>query len=111
MPAAVRPGSFQYRPLGLRIWSEIDANGSVIAWKIGGDYLRDDITIWMDGRPHPSANALHLAGGFATGKWEGDTLTARQTHLKTAWIRRGVRHPRQRPVRPSRSTSHGRRTC
>ena len=47
----------------------------------------------MDGRPHPSPNALHLAGGFATGKWEGDTLTARLTHLKTAWIRRGVGIP------------------
>ena len=27
------------------------------------------------------------------GKWEGDTLTARLTHLKTAWIRRGVGIP------------------
>jgi hypothetical protein len=86
-------GVFQYRPLGLRIWSEVDADGRVLAWKIGGDYLRDNITIWMDGRAHPSANALHLAGGFATGKWEGDTLSVRMTHLKTAWIRRGVGIP------------------
>ena len=86
-------GVYQYRPLGLRIWSEVEEGGRVIAWVIGGDYLRDSITIWMDGRSHPSPNALHLAGGFTTGKWEGDTLTTRTTHLKTAWIRRGVGIP------------------
>lgn len=86
-------GVFQYRPVGFRIWSELAADGSVLAWVIGGDNLRNDIRIWMDGRPHPSPNALHLAGGFAAGKWEGDTLTARLTHLKTAWIRRGVGIP------------------
>jgi hypothetical protein len=86
-------GVFQYRPTGFRIWTENADDGSVVAWVIGGDNLRNDIRIWMDGRPHPSANALHLAGGFATGKWEGDTLTAELTHLKTAWIRRGVGIP------------------
>jgi hypothetical protein len=34
-------------------------------------------------------NALYTAAGFTTRKWEGDTLTARTTHVKTAWIRRG----------------------
>ena len=47
----------------------------------------------MDGRPHPSPNAQHTEGGFTTGKWEGDTLTAYTTHLKAAWIRRGVGIP------------------
>src|SRR6266550_8351874 len=60
-----------YRPLGLRIWSEIDQTGRVIAWNIDGDYLRDTIVIWMDARPHPSPNALHPSAGFTTGKWEG----------------------------------------
>jgi hypothetical protein len=78
-----------YRPLGLRIWSEVDRDNRVIAWKLEGDYLRDTISIWMDGRPEPSANALYTPAGFTTGKWEGDTLTARTTHVKTAWIRRG----------------------
>ena len=87
-------GIFQYRPVGLPHLERARADdGSVVAWVIGGDNLRNDIRIWMDGRPHPSPNALHLAGGFATGKWEGDTLTARLTHLKTAWIRRGVGIP------------------
>jgi hypothetical protein len=78
-----------YRPLGIRIWSEVDRDGRVNAWKLEGDYLRDTLTIWMDGRPEPSANVLSTAAGFTTGKWEGDTLTARTTHVKTAWIRRG----------------------
>jgi hypothetical protein len=83
----------QYRPLGLRIWSEVDESGRVVAWVLGGDYLRDTIRIWMDGRPHPSPNAWHPSSGFTTGRWEGDTLVARTTHVKTAWIRRGVGIP------------------
>ena len=61
----------------------------MIAWKLGGDYLRGTVAIWMDGRAEPSPNSLSSAEGFTTGKWEGDTLTARTTHVKTAWIRRG----------------------
>ncbi len=87
-------GIGQYRPRGIKIWSEAEEDGNnVRAWIIGGDNLRGAITIWMDGRPHPSPNAMHFTGGFTTGKWEGDTLTARTTHLKTAWIRRGVGLP------------------
>ena len=86
---AQSPWVGQYRPLGMRIWSEMDDNNRVIAWKIEGDYLRDTLTIWMDGRQHPSANAFHPSAGFTTGRWEGDTLTAKTTHVKTAWIRRG----------------------
>ena len=65
----------------------------------------------MDGRPHPSPNALHLAGGFATGKWEGDTLTARLTHLKTAWIRRGVGIPASDETDHHACTSRGGTIC
>jgi hypothetical protein len=90
---AQSPWVLQYRPLGMRIWSEEDENGRVLAWVIGGDYLRDNLTIWMDGRPHPSPNAQHSPGGFSTGKWEGDTLTVKTTNVKTQWIRRGVGIP------------------
>jgi hypothetical protein len=86
-------GVFQYRPGGLEIWSELAEDGSVRAWVLGGDNLRGDMRIWMDGRPHPSVNAQHTEGGFATGTWEGDTLTVKTTHVKTAWIRRGVGIP------------------
>jgi len=87
-------GIFQYRPRGIQMIKELDStNERVVAWIIGGDNLRGEIKIWMDGRPHPSPNAQHTEGGFATGKWEGRTLTARVTHLKSAWIRRGVGIP------------------
>ncbi len=90
---AQSPWVIQYRPLNLRIWSEVNADGGVVAWVLGGDYLRANIRIWMDGRPHPSPNAQHPSAGFTTGKWEGDTLTSRTTHVKTQWIRRGVGIP------------------
>ena len=87
-------GVFQYRPRGIQIAKELDATKTqVVAWIITGDNLRGEIKIWMDGRPHPSPNAQHTEGGFTTGKWEGDTLTAHMTHLKAAWIRRGVGIP------------------
>jgi hypothetical protein len=86
-------GVFQYRPRGIQMIKELDESGNMLAWVIGGDNLRGEIRIWMDGRAHPSPNAQHTEGGFATGNWEGDTLTARVTHLKTAWIRRGVGIP------------------
>ena len=90
---AQSPWIMLHRPRGLRIWSEEDDNGAVVAWVLGGNYLRGDVTIWMDGRPHPSPNAIHPSGGFTTGTWEGDTLTARTTHARSAWIRRGVGIP------------------
>jgi hypothetical protein len=90
---AQSPWVIQYRPLGLRIWSEEDPDGRIIAWVLGGDYLRDNIHIWMDGREAPSPNALHMPAGFTTGKWEGNTLTAKTTNVKTQWIRRGVGIP------------------
>ncbi|MBM3820978.1 MAG: hypothetical protein FJW14_18455 [Acidimicrobiia bacterium] len=83
----------QYRPLGLRIWNDVDSSGRIVAWVLAGDYLRDTIRIWMDGRPHPSPNAWHPSSGFHTGRWEGDTLVVKTTHVKTMWIRRGVGIP------------------
>lgn len=76
-------------PQAIKIWSEHDAvTGRVIAWKISASLIRDIITIWMDGRPHPSKNAFHDFSGFDTGAWEGDMLTAHLTHLKEGYNRR-----------------------
>jgi glyoxylase-like metal-dependent hydrolase (beta-lactamase superfamily II) len=53
------------------------------------EWLRSiDNPVYLDGRPHPSSDALHSWGGFATGKWEGDMLTITVTHLKEGYIRR-----------------------
>jgi len=60
----------------------------LLAWKIAGWGDRDETVIWMDGRPHPSKYAPHSHGGFTTGAWEGDTLTAVTTHFKLGDIKR-----------------------
>jgi len=76
-------------PQGLRLWADFDpTNGQVVAWNISAAIDRAVIKIWMDGRPHPSENALHTFAGFATGVWEGNTLTAHVTHFKEGYLRR-----------------------
>jgi hypothetical protein len=76
-------------PFGMKIWNETDSvSGETVAWKIGACEDRAATTIWMDGRPHPSDNAVHERGGFTTGTWEGDTLVTYTTHMKAGIIRR-----------------------
>jgi hypothetical protein len=63
--------------------------GDVLAWRISaGGSDRAPITIWMDGRPHPSPNAPYTFSGFTTGEWHGDRLVARMTHMKRGIMRR-----------------------
>ena len=63
--------------------------GDVLAWRVSaGGSDRAPITIWMDGRPHPSPLAVHSFSGFTTGEWVGDRLTARMTHMKRGIMRR-----------------------
>ena len=83
------PYAWSFQPTGFLMWSEIDASGRVIAWKAGGNTMRPVLTIWMDGRPHPSPNAFSDGSGFTTGTWEGDTLTTYTTNLKAHTRRRG----------------------
>ena len=45
-------------------------------------------TIYLDGRPHPSANAAHTWSGFSTGTWQDNVLNIYTTHLKENYIRR-----------------------
>jgi hypothetical protein len=76
-------------PFGLKIWSETDPiKGNVIAYIIGAWEDRAPLTIWMDGRAHPSEYAEHTRAGFTTGKWEGDTLVAYTTHMKAGFLRK-----------------------
>ena len=76
-------------PFSLKIWNEADpVTGKTVAWVVGGWETRGPMTIWMDGRPHPSKNAPHSQTGFTTGSWDGDVLTAVTTHMKTGYIRR-----------------------
>jgi hypothetical protein len=76
-------------PFGLKIWNETEpARGGVISYTIGAWEDRAPLVIWMDGRPHPSPLAEHTRGGFTTGRWEGNVLVARTTHLKAGYLRK-----------------------
>jgi hypothetical protein len=76
-------------PFGLKIEEEVDpATGITRAWKVGAWEDRGVMTIWMDGRPHPSVNAPHDKEGFTTGTWTGERLTAATTHMEAGYLRR-----------------------
>ena len=76
-------------PFGLKIWEERDAaTGVTVAWKVGAWEDRGEMTIWMDERPHPSASAPHDHEGFTTGRWNGERLTTRTTHMRAGYLRR-----------------------
>jgi hypothetical protein len=74
---------------GVKIWHETDPlTGKISAWIIGAWEDKAPMTIWMDGRPHPSKNAPHSQEGFTTGVWDGDVLTSYTTHMMTGYLRR-----------------------
>jgi hypothetical protein len=76
-------------PFSLRMWAVPDPiTGRVQAWMVGAWETRAPMTIWMDGRPHPSKNAPHDQTGFTTGVWNGNELIATTTHIKAGYIRR-----------------------
>jgi cyclase len=76
-------------PLRLRIWEDKDPETQqVVALKHYISTYEQTRTIWMDGRPHPSAFAPHTFMGFSTGAWDGNGLTVITTHLKQGWVRR-----------------------
>jgi hypothetical protein len=79
----------------------------LLAWKIAGWGDRDETMIWMDGRPHPSKYAPHPHGGFTTGEWEGDTLTAVTTHFKLGDIKRHRGFSSDRATLTYRFNRHG----
>jgi hypothetical protein len=74
----------------MRIWEERDpVTHQLIAIRESISTYEQNRTIWMDGRPHPSASARHTWMGFSTGVWEGNMLTVTTTHIKQGWQRRG----------------------
>jgi glyoxylase-like metal-dependent hydrolase (beta-lactamase superfamily II) len=88
------PSTYQYRsPGGLSIVKEFDAvTQRLVAYRFYGSYGLAR-TVWMDGRPHPPANARHTYEGFSTGRWEGNRLVVETTHLKAGFLRRnGIAH-------------------
>ncbi len=73
----------------LRISKIVDpVTSKLIAFTFTGFYGRADRTIWMDGRPHPSALAEHTFDGFSTGVWVGEALKVTTTHMKMGYLQR-----------------------
>ncbi len=83
------PAAYQYHGPGeLTFVKEYDpATQLLVAYHVYGSY-GNARTIWMDGRPHPPADAPHSFVGFSTGKYEGDKLVVETSHMKASWIRR-----------------------
>jgi hypothetical protein len=99
---------FVQGPFGLRIWSDNDPiKGQVISYTIGAWEDRAPITIWMDGRPEPSQFAEHTRGGFTTGKWEGNTLVTKTTHMKAGFIRKNGPPSSDQATMTTRFFRHG----
>jgi glyoxylase-like metal-dependent hydrolase (beta-lactamase superfamily II) len=76
-------------PLQFRVWEEKDPDTQeTIALREYLGTYQQWRTIWLDGRPHPSAYAPHTWMGFSTGEWHGDILTVTTTHIKAEFFRR-----------------------
>lgn len=86
-----RPHSADYiwrGPSNLRIWKEVDPVSREIT-AFHAEWLRSvDRSVYLDGRPHPPADALHTWAGFSTARWVGDILEVTVTHLKEGYLRR-----------------------
>ena len=84
--------SADYAPRGpsnMRVWAEMDPfSKEITAWHTEMTYMLPQRTIYMDGRPHPSQNALHTSQGFSTGEWEEGKMKVTTTHLKEGRLRR-----------------------
>jgi glyoxylase-like metal-dependent hydrolase (beta-lactamase superfamily II) len=81
---------YQMRATGnFRIWEERDPRTQrLIAIHVWAQVTEGHRTIWMDGREHPPAWAPHTFRGFSTGRFVGNALVVRTTHLKQGWLRR-----------------------
>ncbi len=81
------PGQFSWRGTGQnRITKVIDPiTRETTAFRV--ERRRNyDIFVWLDGRPHPPEDAAHLWTGFSTGKWIGNMLEIKTTHLKDGYF-------------------------
>ena len=88
------PANYAAMHSNLRITKEVEPQSqNVVAWHLLHESFNRFRTVWMDGRPHPSADALHTWQGFSTGRWVGNTLEITTTHMKESRIRRnGIEH-------------------
>ena len=81
---------YSVRAIGnARAWEERDQHTQrLLAIHWYNQTFEGHRTIWMDGRPHPPAYAPHTWMGFSTGRFVGQALEVRTSHLKQGWLRR-----------------------
>ena len=103
------PSTYGFRGVGnLRITPTIDElTQRTIKLNTHIQWQEQRREIWMDGRPHPPAWAAHTWQGFSTGRFEGEVLVVRTTHLKAGWIRRNGVALSDRAVLTERFIRHG----
>jgi hypothetical protein len=58
---------------------EIHAGRDLIVFRM--EYFDLYRVVFMDGRPHPPADAPHTLSGHSVGRWEGDALVVDTTHI------------------------------
>jgi hypothetical protein len=76
-------------PVSVRISEDRDVEShALVGIKIFSQMFEQSRTIWMDGRARPSKYAEHSWQGFSLGRWDGNVLTVKTTHLKQGWHRR-----------------------
>jgi hypothetical protein len=95
-------------PLNTRIWEERDPQTQQLV--AIHEYIRNfqqHRIFWMDGRPHPSPHEGHTWMGFSTGRWEGQVLVVRTTHIKQMWHRRNGLPQSDKTVLTERFARHG----
>jgi hypothetical protein len=63
---------------------EIHQGRDLIVFKY--EYFDQVRIIFLDGRPHPPADAPHSKTGHSVGRWEGNELVVDTTHLSAATI-------------------------
>ena len=103
------PSTYGFRGVGnLRISAEIDdATQRIVRLRTHIQWQEQQRDIWMDGRPHPPDYAAHTWQGFSTGRWEGNVLVVRTTHLKAGWVRRNGVALSDRATMTERFIRHG----
>jgi hypothetical protein len=88
------PANYGAMHSNIRIWKEVDAESqTLVAWHILHESWNRFRTVYMDGRPHPSADERHTWQGFSTGRYVGNALQITTTHMKESRTRRnGIEH-------------------
>jgi glyoxylase-like metal-dependent hydrolase (beta-lactamase superfamily II) len=103
------PSTYGFRGVGnLRISADVDdATQRIVKLNTHIQWQEQKREIWMDGRDHPPEYAPHTWQGFSTGRWEGNVLVVRTTHLKSGWIRRNGVVISDRATMTERFIRHG----